>query len=747
MRLRILSLFLLVSVALPVASAQELRKAPKRVLILDSFGRNVSIFTVSIASFRSELSRRASGPVDFHEIALEASRIGWADDDRALAEFLSNRLAGSSLDLVVSFGAPATRFAVRNRDRLFSRTPLLITSTEQRNLPPGALTPMTAYVGEAYHLPEVVENILRLLPDTKTIAVAIGASRLEQFWRKEAQRELAFLSDRVRLRWLNELSFEEMKQEVAALPANSAVLYTIVHQDATGVTLEQDQALDGLRSATRAPFFSCYESELGSGIIGGRLFANRTVGIEAAAAAARILEGEPPSRCSRSPLGTKPPTYDWRELKRWGIGESRLPPGSTVLFRPPSFWRLYRWYVLGIVGIVVLQSSLIAVLLVQQRRRNRAERKFAQSERNLHMIADSLPVLIAYVDRAQRYVFANRAYEARIGVEVGGLRGRELREVLGNELYQVVRPYVERVLSGEPVTFAAEQKLPRGQRLAFEAIYVPDKDDWSAVRGFFGLVVDVTDRKLAEQEARQLKDELAHAARITTMGEMTAALAHELNQPLAAILSNAQAATRFLGAPDPDLEEVRDILHDIAADDTRAGEVIRRIRSLVKKAPADLRPLDLNAILKEVIRLLHSDAVIRGIVVLNELDPDLPEVRGDRIQLQQVVLNLLLNAFDAMRDGLASDRAVIVRSRQVDSEVLVTVSDRGSGILPDEMDRLFEPFRSSKPGGLGMGLSISRSIVASHGGRMWAENNATRGATFGFSLPVCVEAALSTCLT
>ncbi len=289
--------------------------------------------------------------------------------------------------------------------------------------------------------------------------------------------------------------------------------------------------------------------------------------------------------------------------------------------------------------------------------------------------------------------------------------------------------------------------LPGGQRRALEAIYVPDKDDSGVVRGFYGLVVDVTDRKHAEQEARQTRDELAHAGRIATMGEMAAALAHELNQPLAAILSNAQAATRFLSATNPDLDEVREILRDIADDDARAGEVIGRIRSLVKKDHTDLRPLDLNTILKEVIGLLHSDAVIRGIVVSGELEPDLPNVLGDRIQLQQVLLNLLLNAFDAMRDGHSRDRGVIVRSRQLDSEVLVTVSDRGPGIPAEEMDRLFEPFRSTKPGGLGMGLSISRSIVASHGGRMWAENNNGCGATFGFALPVDVDAALSVCPT
>ena len=334
------------------------------------------------------------------------------------------------------------------------------------------------------------------------------------------------------------------------------------------------------------------------------------------------------------------------------------------------------------------------------------------------------------------------AYEARFGVEPGGLRGREIREVVGNELYEVVRPYVERVLAGEPVTFTAEQMLPEGEQRAIEAIYVPDQDDGGVVRGFFALVVDVTDRKRAEQEARQIRNELAHAGRIATMGEMTAALAHELNQPLAAILSNAQAATRFLNAPNPDLAEVRDALHDIVDDDARAGEVIRRIRSLVKNEPTDLRPLYLNSIVKEVIGLLHSDAVIRGIVVSYELAPWLPRIFGDRIQLQQVLLNLLLNAFDAMSEGISGDRVVTVRSRQVDSEVLVTVSDCGPGIPPDEMDRLFEPFRSTKPGGLGMGLSISRSIVTSRGGRMWAENNVARGATFGFSLPVYVDVAV-----
>ena len=278
-----------------------------------------------------------------------------------------------------------------------------------------------------------------------------------------------------------------------------------------------------------------------------------------------------------------------------------------------------------------------------------------------------------------------------------------------------LHPNVEQVLSGKQVSFTAEVTTSGGQQRSLDTLYVPDQDDRGVVRGYFALVLDVTDRKHAEQEARQTRDELAHAGRIATMGEMAAALAHELNQPLAAILSNAQAAKRFLSAPSPDLEEFREILSDIADDDTRAGEVISRIRSLVKKDRTELRSLNVNTVLWEVIGLLHSDAVIRNVAVLRELDPDLPLVLGDRIQLQQVLLNLLLNAFDAMRDGYSAERVVIVRSRQVDSEILVTVTDRGCGIPENGNEQA--------------GSSSSRSGAPNRAGWEWDCRSAARSST------------------
>ncbi len=667
---------------------------------------------------------------------MEVGRIGGSEDDQSLADFLATRRAGSSLDLIVPVGAPATRFAVQNRDRLFPGTPMLILATEQRNVPPGALTPMTAFVGPKYSLSEFVDNILRLLPNTKTINVVIGASRLEQFWRREAQRELASYSDRVRLRWLDELSFEEMKREVATLPANSAVLYTIVHRDAAGVTIEQDAALQGLRSVANAPFFSCSESELGSGIIGGRLVPNQTVGIEAAAVAVRILHGEPPASCDPPPMGLMAPVYDWRELQRWGISESRLPPGSTVLFRPPTLWEQNRRYVVATAALLGIQSLLIAGLLIHRHRRARAESALVQSERRLHLIADSLPALIAHVDQEQRYQFVNQAYERWFRLGPGEALGRTICEVLGEPLYRNVRPYVERALCGEEVFFTT-QLVRQGERpRAIEATYVPDCDERGDVRGFYALVLDVTDRNLAQQEARGLLNELAHANRISMMGELAATLAHELNQPMTAIMSNAQAATRFLDRSSPDLDEIREILREIAEEDARAGEVIRRMRTLVKKERASFQPLDLNVILHDVIWLLRSDAMARKVGIDLQLDSDLPSVNGDRIQLQQVVMNLLLNAFDAIGECSTENRTVLVESSQHDGEIQVTVRDRGVGIAPKTLEHLFQPFNSSKRHGLGMGLSISRSIVTLHGGRLWGENNPGQGATFSFTLPV-----------
>ncbi|HME60183.1 MAG TPA: ATP-binding protein, partial [Candidatus Binatia bacterium] len=252
-----------------------------------------------------------------------------------------------------------------------------------------------------------------------------------------------------------------------------------------------------------------------------------------------------------------------------------------------------------------------------------------------------------------------------------------------------------------------------------------------------GSSTDITQRKKTELELREQRAELAHITRISTMGELSASLAHELNQPLTAILSNAQAALRFLSSKPSDIEEVREILEDIVKDNSRASEVIRQMRALVKKENIEFASLDLAALIRDVVVLLHSDAILQNIKISLLLDENLTSVLGDKVQLEQVVLNLLLNAFDAMKDCPALEREVKVRAEPYGASLIkVAVRDRGMGLSVDKLDKIFEPFYTTKGEGLGMGLSICRSIIEAHGGQLWADNNVDSGATFYFTLPV-----------
>ena len=247
---------------------------------------------------------------------------------------------------------------------------------------------------------------------------------------------------------------------------------------------------------------------------------------------------------------------------------------------------------------------------------------------------------------------------------------------------------------------------------------------------------DVTERKLTQEEADRLREELAHLTRSATLGELTASLAHELGQPLTAILSNAQAAQRFLAGDTPDVEEIREIVKDIISDDQRASEVVHRLRAMMKKEPKKLKPLQINEVIREVENLIKSDALIRNIVVELDLDVDLPEVLGDRIQLQQVILNLIMNGFEAMMEKKPEKRRLVIRTKLHDKEnIEVAVKDSGEGIDKSKEKELFEPFYSTKSEGLGMGLVIVRSTIETHGGRVWASNNRGLGATFHFTLP------------
>ena len=265
-----------------------------------------------------------------------------------------------------------------------------------------------------------------------------------------------------------------------------------------------------------------------------------------------------------------------------------------------------------------------------------------------------------------------------------------------------------------------------------------------AVRGKEGTIIhfacvqaDITERSRAEMEAFASRRELLRTERLLRMGELTASLAHELNQPLTSILSNARAALRFIQSGTLDLNEFKEILEDIAHDDKRAGDIIRSMRSMLKPEEGERTRMSMNDVLREAVSLFHSEAVIRNITVDMSLAEPPPSVLIDKVLILQVLVNLLMNAAESMGLDLSGGREIVLTTQAAgDGEVRVAVRDVGRGIDPERLNKIFDPFFTTKRSGLGMGLSLSRSIIEAHGGRIWAKNNPDRGVTFYFELPV-----------
>jgi signal transduction histidine kinase/CheY-like chemotaxis protein len=306
----------------------------------------------------------------------------------------------------------------------------------------------------------------------------------------------------------------------------------------------------------------------------------------------------------------------------------------------------------------------------------------------------------------------------------------------------LVRQAIDRV-SNERKDFDLEHRLlmPNGSVKYLRVVGRPSKDE-SGCFEFVGAVTDVTERKRAEEELRQkeaslreAQTELAHVSRVTTMGELAASIAHEVNQPLAGIATNANAGLHWLAGELPNLEEAREAFRRIIRDGNRAAEVISRMRALFKKARTATEWLDINEAIEEVVILTQSEVRRKTVALRMELAADLPPVMGDRVQLQQVVVNLILNAIEAMSTVEDRERDLLISTQPGEGdEVCVAVQDSGIGLDPKNVERIFDAFHTTKPGGLGMGLSISRSIVESHGGRLWAISNDGPGATFRFTL-------------
>jgi PAS domain S-box-containing protein len=350
-------------------------------------------------------------------------------------------------------------------------------------------------------------------------------------------------------------------------------------------------------------------------------------------------------------------------------------------------------------------------------------------------VFENAPDGICIVGRDYRYRRSNPVYARRWGMPAEQIVGMHVAELLGRDAFdRTLKPYLDRCFAGEDLTFEWLSEL-RG-RLHLAVSYSPLRSGSEEVEAALVIQRDLTEYMQASEALREAQAELAHVNRVATMGQLTASIAHEVNQPLTATITNAQAAQRFLEAQPPDLEEVRQALDNIVQSGNRAGDVIDRVRTFVKKSTPRKDRLDVNEALREVIVLTRDEAGKNGVKVQTQLVEHLPLVEGDRVQLQQVMLNLIINAIEATSGIDEGPRELFIATGGAESGgVSVAVRDSGPGLNPDHLEHVFDAFYTTKSGGMGMGLAICRSIIEAHGGRVWASPNRPRGAIFQFNVP------------
>jgi signal transduction histidine kinase len=603
--------FLVASFACSIALAAE----PKRVMLLHSFGREFKPWSEYAREIRTQLVQQSPWALDITEHSLVSARSSNQDPEVPFVQYLGALFSEHPLDLIVSIGAPAAAFVQRHRHELFTNTPMVFTAVDQRRVQPSLLSDNDSVVAVRIDYLAALENVLRVLPDTKNVTVVVGASPIEKFWKDEIAKEAEPLTNRVTLSWTDHLSFEELLKHAAGLPSQSAIFWELMIVDAAGVVHDGNTALARLHKVANAPIFSYDESFFGGEIVGGPLLLVDDTSRQTAAVAIRILGGEKAGAIKTPPVQFAMPRFDWREMQRWRISESRLPPGSEIYFRSPTLWEAYRAYILVIIAAFVIQSALIAWLIYEHRR-----------------------------------------------------------------------------------------------------------------------------RQLAEAGSLELTHELARMNRFATAGELSASIAHELRQPLTAVAASGAAGLNWLKRlkeESPDVDQVRSALQNVVSAGHRADDVIKSIRAMFKNEPPKRTKVNVNDLIQQVTLITAGSIKSNSIVLdVNLTDHPPPLVMGDPIQLQQVILNLVMNAVEAMSHSGHWARMVLLTTQvRNDGTILMRVVDSGPSVDPKVAEKMFEPFFTTKPGGMGMGLAICKTIIEAHGGSLTAFPNTPQGMEFQIVLP------------
>ncbi len=652
------------------ASAQTL---PRQVLLLYSYERELAPHVAFAKLFLPELSRTSTEPVDFIEVSLQTVRVSRSAPDDSMVNHVRAMLAGRQPDLVVPIGGPATSFSQRNRQQLFPAAPMLLAGVDQRFVQNGAMSPNDAAVTVDHEPKRVVENILRVLPDTKNVFVVVGASHLEAVWRDEMKRAFRPFEGQLTFSWANELSFADMLTRCANLPPHSAIFFAILSLDAKGVPHVEEQALAELRTVANAPIFGLRSSQLGLGIVGGPLLSIEDLSRNTAAVARRLLSGESARAINTPTQLLANPAFDWRELRRWNIDEQSLPLRSQVLFRAPTMWQQYKGSIVTAAG---LQVMLMVALVVSLARRRRADRTPHESEGRPRLLSNAAPVMMWVAGPDKLCTDFNRPWLDFTGRSIGAELGTGWTDsVHPGDMSRCLETYYHAFDRRE--AFRMEYRLRRhdGEYRWILDAGAPRFLDDGSFAGYIGSAIDVTDLKLARLALSSLSQRLmqAHEHERTWVARQ---LQDDLCQRLIVLTTELHHLAEL---PEGDNEkQMRGRVEDLSGQFSAVASEIFALSDQLHSS--NLERLGLAAATRIFCKELSPEHRVTIAVDDTGSPADVPN---------DIALTLFRVMQEAVRNAVkhAAVRDVTVSLKGGRSEIQLDVADQGVGFDPEAVMR------------------------------------------------------------
>jgi PAS domain S-box-containing protein len=715
----------------------------KKVLLLYSYQAMLPGNLEWDEAIRAALKGTEAQPLEFFTEFLDLSQFPDESYVKGLLNLLQIKYSSRKIDLLIPVGDLAFAFLQAHGDALFPGSPSVFCAVARQQVEALKPLPNTSGAVAWADVQGTLAAALKLQPNTRRVVVVGGTAKTDRAFQHIAREALRPNEGRLEVTFLTDLPMTEILQRLSSLPPQTLVIYLSMFRDSTGHVFVPLEALKRVAQAANAPVYGLWETLLGHGIVGGHLMSFKEQGRLAGEMGSRVLNGEKPENIPIVYEGADVYAFDWRRLQRWGLKESDLPPGSLVRFKEPSLWESHKREVIGTIAAFCLLTLLTIGLLVNLGRRRLADKKLRQAELEYRIVAD-----FTYDWEYWKNLDGTLRYVSPSCERISGYRPEDF--IRRPDLFREIVVPEDRDLWDAHDCNALEKpgarecqfrvQRPDGAIRWIEHVCQPVTDDEGKFIGIRASNRDITERKQAEIQEQQHREDLARVGRVATLSELTGTLAHEIIQPLMAIMNNSQAARRLLDNLDPDLDEVMEILEDITRGSQRASGVIQQLRQHLKPGPPELTRLDLNDLVQSLIPLVSRQAAINHINLVCQLTKGLPPVTGNRIQLEQVILNLVVNSIEAIK-GMADGPGEIVlqTDREDDHALRVSVMDSGPGVKPEDLKLLFDPFFTTKKEGMGLGLSISRSIIKAHRGRLWAAPNPGGGTALYITLPVSQE--------